>query len=87
MFAFYQLKRASVLFNMRLQIGLYVDCERKEAHFSMSVDGRIMPKTWNDPRWFEVETPAKAEDWFRRIDMDSIAERLWLEKRNAAAAA
>ncbi|MER9524028.1 hypothetical protein NKI96_10630 [Mesorhizobium sp. M0292] len=76
-----------MLFGFRLKIGLYVDCERKEAHFSMSVDGRIAPKTWNDPRWFEVDSPSKAETWFRGIDMDSIAERLWLEKRAAAAAA
>lgn len=73
MFSSYSLKRQVNLWSIALRVSLFCDAENKEASLTVIVNGRIMPQTWIDPKWWQVDTPAKAEDWFRRIDMDAIA--------------
>ena len=83
MFANYHLKRHVNLFGIRIDLCLYVDCETKEAEFWLKVDGRLREVDWAQPRFSEVETPAKAEELFRKVDFDRLAESLWLERREA----
>lgn len=82
MFETYILARSVNLMGFRLKLTLYVDCVHKDGDLRLLVDGMITP-TAASPRYWEIDTPAKAETWFRRIDMDGLAERLWLEKQHA----
>jgi len=82
MFTSYTLRRAVNLMGFRLLLSLYVGCEHKESSLRLLVDGRITERG-TGPRFWEVDTPAKAETYFRSIDLDQIAESLWLDKRAA----
>jgi hypothetical protein len=73
MFTFWQLRRSMFIWGVTVKVSLFCEAEHKEASVMVTINGRIAPKTWNDPKWHEVETPEKSNEWFRRIDLDSIA--------------
>lgn len=73
MFTLYCLRREMNLWNVNVRVSLFCDAEHKEASLGVAINGRLMPQSWADPKWWEVDTPAKAEAWFRRVDLDSIA--------------
>jgi hypothetical protein len=87
LFSLYQLKREFHVYGMRLNLSLLVDCERKEADFTLRVDGIIRPTSWGTARFEDMDKPEKAEAYFRKIDLDRLAEEIWLERRKAAAEA
>lgn len=82
-FESYVLRREARLMGFRICLSMYVDCRHKEVDLRLLVDGRITPLGANGPHWWEVDTPEKAADWFRRVDMDLIAERMYLERFGA----
>lgn len=80
MFQSYILSRQATLMGFRLRLSLYVDIPNEEASAQLLVDGRIT-NVGTPPRIWEVDTPAKAEEWFKRIDLDRLAEVLWLDQK------
>lgn len=80
MFTFWQLRRSANLSGVNVKVSLYCDAENKEASVMICINGRIMPKSWAEPKWWEVDTPEKSKAWFQRIDMDAIG----YNHRNAA---
>lgn len=88
MFEHYVLRHHINLMGFRLSLTLYVDCTLKEVDLRLLVNGRIrQDQIGAPPKWWQVDTPEKAREWFQRIDLGAIAERLWLaDKRDSRAA-
>lgn len=82
MFDHYTLSRQTVSMGFRLKLTLFVDVTHQEATLMLMVNG-LIDKGGNPPHFWEVDSPTKAELWFRRINLDQIGEQMWLEQREA----
>ena len=73
-FQTYTRAKSAQLGGRRVTLSLAVDCLRKDVSVLFLVGGRITPLTATLPRFWEVDTPAKAEAFLGRINLDALAE-------------
>ena len=79
MMTFCNFKRQANLMGFNVCVSLYVDFERKEGEVTVKRDHVIVPIDFNQPEWWEIDTAEKAAAWFRKIDLDRLAELWWIE--------
>jgi hypothetical protein len=72
-FTLYTLCREAKINQRHVRLIMNVCCVNKVADCLLLIDGRITPINANPPRFWEVDTPAKAEAFFNRINLDAFA--------------
>lgn len=75
-------KKRIVMHGTELKIRIMVDLEHKEVDVLFTMNGRIAPLSARPPRLWEVDTPAKLEDFMRRINLEGL---YWTMREKEAA--
>lgn len=73
-FALYVLSKEATINGRHLRLVMNVSCVDKVADALLLINGRITPMNANPPKFWEVDTPAKAEAFFNRIKLDAFAQ-------------
>ena len=73
-FTLYVLSKEVIINGRHLRLVMNVCCVNKVADALLLINGRITPMNANPPKFWEVDTPAKAEAFFNRINLDAFAQ-------------